>query len=66
MNSIEKKVFSGTCIVVAAAAFALMVLLIFSIRTHTSWNSFHAHNGVIDLREWTPLEKTGLTGEGEY
>lgn len=66
MNSIEKKVVSGTCIVIAAAASALMILLIFSIRTHAPQKSFQAHGGVIDLREWNPLDRTGLSGEWEY
>ena len=50
MNSIEKKVISGTFIVVAAASLALMMLLIFSIRTHVPSGSFQARGGVIDLR----------------
>ena len=66
MNSIEKKVVSGTIIVVAAAALALMVLLIFSIRTRAPWLSYKAQAGVLDLRGWNPLDRTGLSGEWEY
>ena len=66
MKSIEKKVVSGTCIVVAAAALALMVLLIYGIRTNAPSSGFQARGGVIDLRGWDPLDRTGLIGEWEY